>query len=27
VQLYCMLLCGSNPDGTHYMEAHIPTPD
>ncbi len=23
VTLYCMVLCGSDPDGTHYMEAHI----
>ena len=27
VALYCMMLCGSDPDGTHYMEAHIVEPD
>jgi hypothetical protein len=27
VTLYCMMMCGSDPDGSHYIEGHITSPD
>ena len=27
VKLYCMMMCGSNPDGSHYIEGHTTIPD
>ena len=27
VTLYCTMMCGSEPDGSHYIEAHITVPD
>jgi hypothetical protein len=27
VTLYCMMMCGSDPDGGHYIEGHTTIPD
>jgi hypothetical protein len=27
VELYCMMMCGSDPDGSHYIEGHTTIPD
>jgi hypothetical protein len=27
VHRYCMMMCGSDPDGSHYMEGHTTIPD
>jgi len=27
VKLYCMMMCGSDPDGNHYIEGHTTIPD